>query len=176
MDKYELAHKLAAATLHLHDTPWLPDTWRLHGITALRCDEPFEVIQTLSIAMQLSFDMKPATAMSQRDLDDYFSAGVQNATLFNLGVALLEVEHGISLEAFKSRNKLESKSKSSWFASLAMADSVGRQIRSSLEAEVDVILPEVLDVASDALSDAQEATTSLGKTRLAQFFRNHGAC
>lgn len=109
VDKYELAHKLAAATLHLHDTPWLPDTWRLHGITALRCDEPFEVIQTLSIAMQLSVDMKPATAMSQRDLDDYFSAGVQNATLFNLGVALLEVEHGISLEAFKSRNKLESK-------------------------------------------------------------------
>ncbi|KAK0186642.1 tRNA synthetases class I-domain-containing protein [Armillaria mellea] len=47
-----------------------------------------------------------------------------------------------------------------------------KQIRSSLEAEVDVILPEVPDVTSDA----QEATTSLednGKTRLAQFFRDH---
>ncbi len=60
-----------------------------------------------------------------------------------------------------------------------MADNVGRQIRSSLEAEVDVILPEVPDVASDALSDPQEATTSFednGKTRLAQIFREHGAC
>ncbi|PBK70869.1 hypothetical protein ARMSODRAFT_1017647 [Armillaria solidipes] len=47
-----------------------------------------------------------------------------------------------------------------------------KQIRSSLEAEVDVILPEVPDVAPDA----QEATTSLEdnrKTRLAQFFRDH---
>ncbi|KAM0703436.1 hypothetical protein Q7P35_009375 [Cladosporium inversicolor] len=110
VDKYELAHKLAAATLHLHDTPWLPDTWRLNGVTALRCDEPSEVIQTLSIAMQLSVDMDPTVAMNQRGMDDYFSAGVHNATLFNLGVALLEVEHGFSLEAFKSRNKLDSKS------------------------------------------------------------------
>ncbi|KAK0445212.1 tRNA synthetases class I-domain-containing protein [Armillaria borealis] len=47
-----------------------------------------------------------------------------------------------------------------------------KQISGSLEAEVDVILPEVPDVASDT----QEATTSLqdnGKTRLAQIFRDH---
>ncbi|PBK70887.1 isoleucyl-tRNA synthetase [Armillaria solidipes] len=51
-----------------------------------------------------------------------------------------------------------------------------KQIRSSLEAEVDVIFPEVPDVASNAPSDAQEATTSFednGKTRLAQNFRDH---
>ncbi|KAK0496309.1 tRNA synthetases class I-domain-containing protein [Armillaria luteobubalina] len=48
-----------------------------------------------------------------------------------------------------------------------------KQIRSSLEAEVDVILPEIPDVASEALSDAQEATAALGKTRLAQFFRDN---
>ncbi|GAB7324148.1 hypothetical protein MBLNU13_g07525t1 [Cladosporium sp. NU13] len=109
-DKYELAHALAAATLHLHDTPWLPNTWRLDSITALRRDEPSDVIQTLSIAMQLSADMEPTAVVNQRGTDDYFSAGVQNATLFNLGVALLEIEHEVSLETFKkSRNKLDSK-------------------------------------------------------------------
>ncbi|KAK0232349.1 tRNA synthetases class I-domain-containing protein [Armillaria nabsnona] len=51
-----------------------------------------------------------------------------------------------------------------------------KQIRSSLEAEVDVILTEVPGVVSNALSDAQEETTSLEdnrKTRLAQSFRDH---
>ncbi|KAK0232336.1 tRNA synthetases class I-domain-containing protein, partial [Armillaria nabsnona] len=51
-----------------------------------------------------------------------------------------------------------------------------KQIRSSLEAEVDVILTEVPGVVSNALSDVQEETTSLednGKTRLAQSFRDH---
>lgn len=59
-----------------------------------------------------------------------------------------------------------------------MADNVYRQIRSSLEAEVDVILPELPDVASNAPLDVHEAITSLednGKTKLAQFFRDHGA-
>jgi hypothetical protein len=107
VDTYELAHKLATSTLHLHDTPWLPNTWRLNRITALRRDEPFEVIETLSIAMQLSADMNPTAISHQQDIDNYFDAGVQNATLFNLGVALLEIEHGVSLETFKARKDLE---------------------------------------------------------------------
>ena len=110
IDKYELAHQLATAILHLHATPWIPSTWRLSSVTALRCDEPFEVIQTLSIAMPLSVDMDHTRAATARDMETYYSAGVQNATLFNLGLALLEIEHEISLEAFKSGKKLESKS------------------------------------------------------------------
>jgi hypothetical protein len=107
VDTYELAHKLATTTLYLYDTPWLPNTWRLNSITALRRDEPFEVIENLSIAMQLSADMNPTAILHQQDIDNYFDAGVQNATLFNLGVALLEIEHGFSLETFTARRNLE---------------------------------------------------------------------
>lgn len=109
VDKYELAHKLAITTLRLHDTPWLPNTWRLNSITALRRDEPFEVIETLSIAMQLSVITDPTAALTQSDLEHYFDAGVENATLFNLGVALLEIEHGFSLETSRKRKQFESK-------------------------------------------------------------------
>ncbi|KAG7446854.1 isoleucyl-tRNA synthetase, partial [Guyanagaster necrorhizus] len=51
-----------------------------------------------------------------------------------------------------------------------------KQIRSSLEAEADIILPEPPDVASNTLSDGQEEAIPLednGKTRIAQFFRDH---
>ena len=109
-DKYQLAHKLATATLHLNGTPWLPSTWRLNMITALRRESLCETIGTMFVTMPLSVVTGPVAAEPPQDPEVYFSAGVPNATLFYLGVALLEIEHGFSLETFKSSKQLESKS------------------------------------------------------------------
>lgn len=108
VDKYELAQKLATAVLHLHDTPWLPDTWRLNSITTLHASEPFDATQALTVAMPLCVVSNPTVIAPKGDSEDYYVSGVLNATLFRLGVALLEIEHGISLETCKVGGKCES--------------------------------------------------------------------
>jgi hypothetical protein len=102
LDMYELALTLVTAVLHLHATPWLPDAWRLSSIAALHADEPSDTIQSLSVAMPLCA-VAPGTAVDpKQSFDDYCNYGVVNTTLFMLGIALLEIELGKPLEAYKN--------------------------------------------------------------------------
>ncbi|KAI4956191.1 hypothetical protein J4E91_000402 [Alternaria rosae] len=96
-EKCTLALTLASAVYHLHNTPWLEETWDLNDICILSqsvlYDQPY-----------ISRDF-PATATppahSQR------MRIIKNSIIFALGVALLEISYGKPLQTFVTKEDLD---------------------------------------------------------------------
>jgi hypothetical protein len=96
-EKCTLALTLASAVYHLHNTPWLEETWDLNDICMLSqsvlSDQPY-----------LSRDFPSAAippAHSQR------MRIIKNSIIFALGVALLEISYGKPLRTYTTGDDLD---------------------------------------------------------------------
>lgn len=114
-DQHLLAYKLASSVLHLHATPWLSDTWQLHNISLLdQADFDDDGLPNALRTLHVTLDIPPTTAHHQsntpvqtsridNDLEIYQQFGVRNIVLFNLGAALLEIEHRDAIANLKEK-------------------------------------------------------------------------
>ncbi|KAF2865320.1 hypothetical protein BDV95DRAFT_632374 [Massariosphaeria phaeospora] len=109
VDQLKLAHKAALATLQFNGTPWLSQRWRLRDLSYFGTSIIFneESLKTLHLSSQIASTTIPAMtamegvegAVEEVSEEEYF--GINNTTLFFLGVALLEIAHWKSLENLK---------------------------------------------------------------------------
>jgi len=96
-EKCTLALTLASAVYHLHNTPWLEETWGLKDICILSqsvlSDQPYISRDFPATA--------PPPAHSQR------MRIIKNSIIFALGVALLEISYGKPLQTFVTKEDLD---------------------------------------------------------------------
>ena len=111
VDQLKLAHKTAIAILQFNGTPWLGQAWRLQDLCYFGVRNKFneEALRTLHFSAQISKHERKPEVLPMEGVEsnapatytfseaDYF--GINNATLFHLGVALLELGHWKSLES-----------------------------------------------------------------------------
>jgi hypothetical protein len=111
VDQLKLAHKTALAILQFNATPWLVQRWRLKDLSYFGNRNTFdeEALKTLHLSSQISSVVKLETVTMEGveevvgafSEEDYF--GINNTTLFFLGVALLELAHWKSLESLSTQ-------------------------------------------------------------------------
>ncbi|KAF2651954.1 hypothetical protein K491DRAFT_696015 [Lophiostoma macrostomum CBS 122681] len=106
VDQLKLAHRAALAVVQFNSTPWLATNWRLKDIYFGNCNTFDDVaLKTLHLTSQLSTvseKQQPSmegveaagTVFSEEDC-----YGINNTTIFFLGVALLELAYWKPLEA-----------------------------------------------------------------------------
>ncbi|EUC42454.1 hypothetical protein COCMIDRAFT_7987 [Bipolaris oryzae ATCC 44560] len=105
-DRLKLAHRLAVATLQYNDTPWLPERWRLGDLGYLGSRSSFnvEALKTLHFNSQIS---RPTTVADGQmedlqqntgTISEQTRYGINNTTLFFLGVAMLEIAYWTPIE------------------------------------------------------------------------------
>jgi hypothetical protein len=110
VDQLKLAHKAALAMLQFNDTPWLSPRWRLADVSYFGSGGVFneDSLKTLHLSSQLAprqqrltSDMEGIEAIKPLfSEEEYF--GIENPTLFSLGVALLEIAHWQPLESLST--------------------------------------------------------------------------
>nr|OQO15364.1 hypothetical protein B0A51_17733 [Rachicladosporium sp. CCFEE 5018] len=116
-----MAHSVAKAVLHLFDTPWMADEWRLKDISMFLASgqQAGDALDTMHMtthfserhatlqpppAMQVTGASSPSSLQSASCSDEQTLYGVPNLILFSLGVALLEIAHRRPLESFTRPN------------------------------------------------------------------------
>jgi hypothetical protein len=107
-DQLRLAHKTAQAMLQFNDTPWLCERWRLRDMSYFGSQSSFddEALKTLHLSSQISSPTATTTINNTMDgiervedvVSDQVRYGINNTTLFFLGVALLEIAHWKPIE------------------------------------------------------------------------------
>ncbi|KAH6618467.1 hypothetical protein C7974DRAFT_415841 [Boeremia exigua] len=107
-DQLRLAHKTALALLQFNNTPWLPDRWRLQDLNYFGTGRTLDntTLGTLHLSSQISTPALTPAANNTMDgiqqtpdtVSDQIRYGINNTTLFFLGVALLEIAHWQPIE------------------------------------------------------------------------------
>ncbi|KAF2792303.1 hypothetical protein K505DRAFT_55457 [Melanomma pulvis-pyrius CBS 109.77] len=110
VDQLKLAHKTALAILQFNATPWLVQRWRLKDLSYFGSRNTFDedALKTLHLSSQISSATGTDTGTMEGveevvgafSEEDYF--GINNTTLFFLGVALLELAHWKPLESLST--------------------------------------------------------------------------
>lgn len=108
VDQLRLAHKTATALLQFNGTPWLSDRWRLRDLSYFGSNNALDdtALKTLHLSSQILTTTEAATTRSNMDgiqqatdvVSDQVRYGINNTTLFFLGVALLEIAHWTPIE------------------------------------------------------------------------------
>ncbi|KAJ8113436.1 hypothetical protein OPT61_g4439 [Boeremia exigua] len=97
-EKCSLAVTLALAVYYLHNTSWLEETWDINDISvlsqSLSSDQPYISREFPSLGMKNSRNSKVRI--------------IKNSMIFALGVALLEISHGKTLQQLATDDDLES--------------------------------------------------------------------
>jgi hypothetical protein len=109
-NQLRLAHKITLAILQFNSTPWLAQRWRFKDLSYFGNSDMFdeESLKTLHLSSKISPVKLPDTAAMEGieeivgafSEEEYF--GINNTTLFFLGVALLEVAHWKPLESLSN--------------------------------------------------------------------------
>lgn len=107
-DQLKLAHKTAIAMLQFNDTPWLSERWRLRDLSYFGPESSLddEALKTLHLSSQISAPGLTTVIDNAMDdvekiedaVSDQVRYGINNITLFFLGVALLEIAHWKPIE------------------------------------------------------------------------------
>ncbi len=105
-DQLKLAYKTALAILQYNNTPWLRERWRLQDLKYFGSDDSFDdsAFKSLHLSSQISALTGPACTdmegvqTSTEAIKDEVHFGINNVTLFFLGVALLEIAHWKPIE------------------------------------------------------------------------------
>ena len=107
-DQVRLAHRTSRAILQYNNTPWLNSRWRLRDMKffGLKDDLNEDALKTLHVSSQLSPPKNDSTTRcfmediqgTQNTVSDEIRYGINNTTLFFLGVALLEIAHWKPIE------------------------------------------------------------------------------
>ncbi|OSS48635.1 hypothetical protein B5807_06748 [Epicoccum nigrum] len=102
-DQIRIAHRISRAILQYNDTPWLNSRWHLRDMRffGLEDDLNEDTQKTLHVSSELSPpNNNSTTRCSMEDIQgtrntvsDEIRYGINNMTLFFLGVALLEIAH-----------------------------------------------------------------------------------
>lgn len=107
-DQLRLALKTATALLQFNNTPWLSERWRLRDLSYFGSSTTLDdsALKTLHLSSQIS--SAPGTTAVGNTMDgieqatdavsDQVRYGINNTTLFFLGVALLEIAHWKPIE------------------------------------------------------------------------------
>jgi hypothetical protein len=118
-EKCTLALTLASAVYHLHNTPWLEETWDLNDICilsqSLLSDQPY-------ISREF-----PATAASPAQSQRMRI--IKNSIIFALGVALLEISYGKPLKTFVTPEDLDANGNRTAFTDYLIADRLAEGLR-----------------------------------------------
>jgi hypothetical protein len=118
-EKCTLALTLASAVYHLHNTPWLEETWNLNDICilsqSLLSDQPY-------ISREF-----PATAASPAQSQRMRI--IKNSIIFALGVALLEISYGKPLSTFVTSEDLDANGNRTAFTDYLIADRLAEGLR-----------------------------------------------
>ncbi|KAJ5964877.1 uncharacterized protein N7479_004753 [Penicillium vulpinum] len=111
--KFKIAHKMATAVLQYHSTPWLREDWRLKDLAYFGNLQELsdESLRTLHLTFRFNqSDQDPESTCTRwgsimssdstySSLESiYYRYGINNAVLFSLGVALLELAYHQPLE------------------------------------------------------------------------------
>ncbi|XPS72503.1 hypothetical protein M3J09_004668 [Ascochyta lentis] len=107
-DQFKLAHKTALAMLQYNKTPWLNERWRLRDINYFGSKDSFDenTLKSLHLSSQISAPHKPTPTAANMEgiqgpaqtVSEEMQYGINNVTLFFLGVALLEIAHWKPIE------------------------------------------------------------------------------
>lgn len=112
VDQLKLAQKAALAILQFNDTPWLAQRWRLNDLSYFGQGNYFNenVLKTLHLSSAISTPTKQESS----DMEDVVGVvrpfseedlfGINNMTMFSLGVALLELAHWKPVESFRDQH------------------------------------------------------------------------
>ncbi|OLN96893.1 hypothetical protein CCHL11_02467 [Colletotrichum chlorophyti] len=111
VDRLKLARSLVSAVLNFHSTPWLNEFWRLRDLAFFRMsqgEEVADVLRTLHMGVEVSQRtigsvecVENATNCPntcQVTEDERLSRGIDNLTLYSLGVALLQIDRWANIE------------------------------------------------------------------------------
>ena len=102
--KLRLGGLLTRAVLQFHKTPWLADTWHDEDIRFFDIDHPrkhLDKIPSLHVNARL-FAMEAMTQTSGESASSRVQHSLTpNPALFRLGVALLEIAYGASIESLR---------------------------------------------------------------------------
>ncbi|KAI0008188.1 hypothetical protein F4779DRAFT_588204 [Xylariaceae sp. FL0662B] len=101
VDQLRLAFRIASAVLKFNSTPWLSQHWCLHDLAFFQRDSDLPAsLQSLHVSLELA-ENSPERLSAAMDVDCSGLAGaledakllhgIQNLTLYNLGVALLSI-------------------------------------------------------------------------------------
>jgi hypothetical protein len=113
-----LALTLANAVLQLHDTPWLSEVWNTSDISILNNGwNP-----SLGEQPYVSTKFSSANGSIAAPLRRKKLRMIKNATIFALGVALLEISHGRRLSAFETPDDLDDQGKRTLWTDYLIAD------------------------------------------------------
>jgi hypothetical protein len=108
-----IALTLANAVVQLHDTPWLGETWSTSDICLLSNTRDSLVAEQPYVS-----SLFPSTPLVQ---NKRFRA-IKNATIFALGVALLEISHGRQLNTFETPDDLDAQGNRTAWTDYLIAD------------------------------------------------------
>lgn len=107
-DQLRLALRIATALLQFNDTPWLSDRWRLRDLSYFGSGTTLDnsALKTLHLSSRISSATGITAVGSTMDgieqatdaVSDQVRYGINNTTLFFLGVALLEIAHWKPIE------------------------------------------------------------------------------
>jgi hypothetical protein len=100
-DRYELAFLLSSSILQLYKTPWLNDNWTRDEIYLLYALPEKALARNMYVSK--SFPKSQITLLAQADPD---LALIRNVSVFNLGLALLELTYGHRIEYYQSESDL----------------------------------------------------------------------
>ncbi|KZM18912.1 hypothetical protein ST47_g9943 [Ascochyta rabiei] len=107
-DQLKLAHKTALAMLQYNDTPWLNERWRLGDLNYFRSKGAFDetAFNSLHLSSQIPAPQRPTPIAANMEgiqgpakiISEKVQYGINNVTLFFLGVALLEIAYWKPIE------------------------------------------------------------------------------
>jgi hypothetical protein len=107
-DQLRLALKTATALLQFNGTPWLSERWRLRDLSYFGSNTTLDnsALKTLHLSSRISSATDITAVGSTMDgveqateaVSDQVRYGINNTTLFFLGVALLEIAHWKPIE------------------------------------------------------------------------------
>lgn len=95
-DRYEIAVLLSLAILQLYKTPWLSDDWTRNDIYLLNNSSETSLAKNFYVSKTFSSPQVQASPNSELDL-----ALLRNSSVFNLGLALLELTYGHPVEYYQ---------------------------------------------------------------------------
>lgn len=97
-ERFFLAMTVASAVLQLHDTPWLRERWTLDDIL-IHVNDAHDLRRQVYVSKSFP---EPFDFQLTRKDEDY--PGVRNTTLFALGIVLIELCLGQTLESMRNEH------------------------------------------------------------------------
>jgi hypothetical protein len=119
--KCTLALTLASSVLQLHDTSWLPRAWETSHIFFLKDRGGTVIPSQFYVSRTFTSASQSAPAATRRRL-------VKNEMVFALGVALLELAHGVSISSFEIPEDLDDNGRADSMTEVSIATRLARDL------------------------------------------------